>query len=32
MSRQNELQRDFQDKLQEFLKKERGLKDEELPR
>jgi Lon protease-like protein len=32
MSRQNELQKDFQDKLQEFLKKDRGLKDEELPR
>lgn len=32
MARQNELQRDFQDKLQEFLKKEKGLKGEELPR
>ena len=32
MSRQNELQKDFQDKLQEFLKEDRGLKDEELPR
>jgi Lon protease-like protein len=32
MSRQNELQRDFQDKLQDFLKEDRGLKDEELPR
>jgi len=32
MARQNELQRDFQDKLQEYLKKEKGLKGEELPR
>jgi Lon protease-like protein len=32
MSRQSELQRDFQDKLQDFLKKDRDLKDEELPR
>jgi Lon protease-like protein len=32
MSRQNELQGDFQEKLQEFLKKEKGLKDDELPR
>jgi len=32
MARQNELQRDFQEKLQEFLKKEKGLKGEELPR
>jgi len=31
MSRQNELQSDFQEKLQSFLKKEKGLKDEELP-
>lgn len=31
MARQNELQSDFQEKLQSFLKKERGLKDEELP-
>lgn len=32
MARQNELQRDFQEKLQNFLKKDRGLKDDELPR
>jgi Lon protease-like protein len=32
LARQNELQSDFQAKLQAFLKKERGLKDEELPR
>jgi Lon protease-like protein len=32
MARQNELQRDFQEKLQEYLKKEKGLKGEELPR
>ena len=32
MARQNELQRDFQQKLQDFLKKEKGLKDGELPR
>jgi hypothetical protein len=32
LSRQNELQRDFQEKLQNFLKKEKGLKDNELPR
>ncbi len=32
MARQNELQRDFQEKLQNFLKKEKGLKDNELPR
>lgn len=32
MARQNELQREFQDKLQDFLKKEKGLKEEELPR
>jgi hypothetical protein len=32
MARQNELQQDFQEKLQDFLKKEKGLKDEELPR
>jgi hypothetical protein len=32
MSRQNELQRDFQQRLQEYLKKEKGLKEEELPR
>ena len=32
MARQNELQKDFQEKLQEFLRKEKGMKDEELPR
>jgi len=32
MSRQNELQQEFQEKLKEFLKKEKGLKDGELPR
>jgi hypothetical protein len=32
MVRQNELQQDFQEKLQEFLKKDKGLKDDELPR
>jgi hypothetical protein len=32
MARQNELQRDFQEKLQAFLKKEKGLNEEELPR
>jgi hypothetical protein len=32
MARQNDLQKDFQEKLQEFLKKEKGLKDTELPR
>ena len=32
MARQNDLQKDFQEKLQEFLKKEKGLNDEELPR
>jgi hypothetical protein len=32
MARQNDLQKDFQEKLQEFLKKEKGLKDSELPR
>jgi len=31
MSRQNELQQEFQEKLKEFLKKEKGLKDGELP-
>lgn len=31
MARQNDLQKDFQEKLQEFLRKEKGLKDEELP-
>lgn len=32
MARQNELQRDFQEKLQDFLKKDKGLKENELPR
>lgn len=32
MSRQNELQKDFQEKLQSFLKTDRGWKDGELPR
>lgn len=32
MSRQNELQYDFQKKLQDYLKKEKGLKGDELPR
>lgn len=32
LARENELQRDFQEKLQDFLKKDRGLKDDELPR
>ena len=32
MARQNELQQDFQKKLQEFLKKEKGLKEDSLPR
>jgi hypothetical protein len=32
VSRQMELQKDFQEKLQEYLKKDKGLKDEELPR
>jgi Lon protease-like protein len=31
MSRQNELQRDFQERLQKFLKNEKGLKDNEMP-
>lgn len=31
MARQNELQSDFQEKLQSYLKKEKGLKDEEMP-
>ena len=31
MARQNELQQDFQIKLQEFLKKEKGMKEGELP-
>jgi hypothetical protein len=32
MSRQNELQQEFQEKLKEFLKQEKGLKEGELPR
>ncbi|MGK3746762.1 MAG: hypothetical protein ACI8RD_014619 [Bacillariaceae sp.] len=32
MARQNELQQEFQDKLKDFLKKERGLQQDELPR
>ena len=32
MARQNELQRDFQEKLQDFLKQDKGLSEEELPR
>ena len=32
MARQNELQKDFQEKLQAYLKKEKGLKEDELPR
>jgi Lon protease-like protein len=32
MVRQNELQKDFQEKLQEFLKKEKGMTVDELPR
>ena len=32
MSRQNELQSDFQKRLQEYLQKEKGLKEEEMPR
>jgi len=31
MSRQNELQQEFQERLKEFLKEEKGLKDGELP-
>lgn len=31
MARQNELQRDFQEKLQDFLKNEKGFKEGELP-
>jgi len=31
MARQNELQRDFQERLQEFLKKEKGVKEDEMP-
>jgi hypothetical protein len=32
LSRQNELQQDFQKRLHDYLKKEKGLKDEEIPR
>jgi hypothetical protein len=32
MARQNELQQEFQEKLKDFLKKEKGLKNNELPR
>jgi hypothetical protein len=32
MARQNELQQEFQEKLKAFLKKEKGLKQDELPR
>ena len=32
MARQNELQSDFQKRLQEYLKKEKGLGDDEMPR
>merc|ERR1712232_22036 len=32
VARQNEMQREFQKKLIEFLKKEKGLKDNEIPR
>jgi Skp family chaperone for outer membrane proteins len=32
MARQNELQQEFQEKLKDFLKKEKGLKQDELPR
>ena len=31
MARQNELQKDFQERLQEFLKKEKGVKEDEMP-
>lgn len=31
MARQNELQKDFQERLQDFLKKEKGVKDDEMP-
>jgi len=31
MARQNELQQEFQEKLKDFLKKEKGLKQDELP-
>ena len=32
MARQNELQRDFQEKLQSFLQNEKGFKEDEIPR
>ena len=32
VARQNEMQRDFQEKLIQFLKKEKGVNDDELPR
>jgi hypothetical protein len=32
MARQSELQQEFQEKLKDFLKKEKGLKNNELPR
>ena len=32
IARQNELQQEFQEKLKDFLKKEKGLKQDELPR
>lgn len=31
MARQNELQKDFQERLQEFLKQEKGVKEDEMP-
>ncbi|CAJ1959159.1 unnamed protein product [Cylindrotheca closterium] len=31
MAAQNELQKDFQERLQEFLKKEKGFKNDEIP-
>jgi Lon protease-like protein len=31
MARQNELQRDFQDRLQEYLKKEKGVEEDSMP-
>ena len=31
MARQNELQKDFQERLQDFLKKEKGVKEDEMP-
>lgn len=30
-ARQNELQKDFQERLQDFLKKEKGVKEDEMP-